>query len=356
MKILSNYENILVTGGAGFIGSNFSDYMLSKYPDSKVTIYDNFSRAGTEYNLEWLRENHSNENRLRVVKADIQDTKKLSRAVSGKDLILHAAAQVAVTTSMTDPRSDFETNALGTINLLEAARRSEDDPVLLYCSTNKVYGSIENLTLEEKASRYDFSDEYQGGVDEQQPLDPCTPYGCSKAVGDIYFQDYVESYGMKSVVFRMSCIYGIHQYGTEDQAWISHFIISLILNRPITIYGDGKQVRDILYINDLCHAFELAAEHIEKTQGEFYNIGGGPKNTYSLLELIDLLQEIADKRFEMSYGPWRPADQRVYYSNISKAEEDFEWSPRIDRETGVRRLYDWTLENRTLFEELYSEL
>ncbi len=351
---MPTYEDILVVGGAGFIGSNFSNYMLSKYPNSKVTIFDDFSRSGTEYNLNWLKENYPNEDRLKVIRADLRDIDTLSKAVSGKDLILHAAAQVAVTTSLSDPRSDFETNALGTLNLLEAARKSEVDTTLLYCSTNKVYGSLGDLPIEEGSSRYEFSSSRRSGIDELQVLDPCTPYGCSKAVGDIYFQDYADSYGMKSVVFRMSCIYGLHQYGTEDQAWISHFIISLILGRPITIYGDGKQIRDILYIDDLCQGFELAADNIKKTKGEFYNFGGGPENTYSLLELIEYLEQIAEKKFSIGFDEWRPADQRVYYSNIEKAKKDFGWFPRIGKETGVKLLYDWTLENRPLFERLYG--
>ena len=352
---MPRYEDILVTGGAGFIGSNFSNYMLSKNPDSKVTIFDDFSRSGTEYNLSWLRENYPSEDRLRVIKADLRDLDALSKAVSGKDLILHAAAQVAVTTSLSDPRSDFEINALGTLNLLEVTRKSKEDPVLLYCSTNKVYGLLDDVPLEEESSRYEFSGPYSRGVDESKPLDPCTPYGCSKAVGDIYFQDYVESYGTKSVVFRMSCIYGLHQYGTEDQAWISHFIISLILDRPITIYGDGKQVRDILYIDDLCNAYELSANQIQKTKGEVYNIGGGPQNTYSLLELIDYLEQITGKNISIGFDAWRLADQRVYYSDISEAERDFGWTPKVSKETGVRLLYDWTLENRILIEKLYAK-
>ena len=353
---LPTYEDILVTGGAGFIGSNFSNYMLSRYPNSKVTIYDDFSRSGTEYNLSWLKENYPTEDRLRVTRADLKDLDALSNAVSGKDLILHTAAQVAVTTSLLDPRSDFNTNALGTLNLLEATRKSRNDPVLLYCSTNKVYGSLDDVPLEEKTSRYEFTDPHRSGIDELQGLDPCTPYGCSKAVGDIYFQDYADSYGTKSVVFRMSCIYGLHQYGTEDQAWISHFIISLIKNRQITIYGDGKQVRDILYIDDLCRAFELAANHIETTKGEFYNLGGGPENTYSLLELIGYIEQISKKKLSIGYDRWRPADQKVYYSNIGKAEKEFGWFPEIGKETGVKLLYNWTLENRPFFRGLYKTL
>lgn len=351
--MLSTYKDILITGGAGFVGSNFSHYMLSKYPDSKVTIYDDFSRSGTEHNLSWLRETYPTDDRLKVVKAELQDLNELSKAVSGKDLILHAAAQVAVTTSLLDPKSDFNTNALGTLNLLEATRKSKEDPVLLYCSTNKVYGELHNTPLEEETTRYEFSSPHRNGIDESQPLDPCTPYGCSKATGDIYFQDYADMYGTKSVVFRMSCIYGIHQYGTEDQAWISHFAISLILDRPVTIYGDGKQVRDILYIDDLCRAFEQSADHIRKTRGQFYNMGGGPENTYSLIELIDYLEQLAQRKFSTSFDSWRPADQRVYYSNISKAEQDFGWTPQIDKEKGVKLLYEWTLKNKPLFERLH---
>ncbi|UCD72843.1 MAG: GDP-mannose 4,6-dehydratase, partial [Candidatus Bathyarchaeota archaeon] len=288
------------------------------------------------------------------VDASILDEHALSNAASGKDLILHTAAQVAVTTSLADPRHDFNINALGTLNLLEVARKSKVDPTLQYCSTNKVYGKLREVQLEEKTSRYEYSDAYRDGIDELQPLDPCTPYGCSKAVGDIYFREYAENYGIKTIVFRMSCIYGVQQYGTEDQAWISHFITSLILSRPITIYGDGKQVRDILYIDDLCLGLELAANNIEKTKGGFYNIGGGPQNTWSLLELIEFLEKIAEKKISVKYGSWRPADQKVYYSNINKAKKDFDWQPRIDKQTGVRLLYDWTLKNKTLFENLYG--
>ena len=354
MMRLTGYEDILVTGGAGFVGSNFCDYMLSNYPNSRVTIYDDFSRAGTEYNLNWLRRNYSGEERISVARARLQDSEPLSEAVWGKDLVLHAAAQVAVTTSLADPRQDFDTNAIGTLNLLEAARKSNSDPTLLYCSTNKVYGELKGVTIQEKSSRYDFSGILCKGIDESQHFDPCTPYGCSKAVGDMYFQDYSRSYGMKSVVFRMSCIYGVHQYGNEDQAWISHFIISLILGHPLTIYGDGKQVRDILYVDDLCRAFELATKNINKTKGKFFNIGGGPENTYSLLELMEYLERITKKKISKSFGPWRPADQKVYYSNISKAERAFGWSPKITKEAGVRKLYNWTLKNKSLIDTMYT--
>ncbi len=353
--MLSTYKDILITGGAGFVGSNFSHYMLSKYPNSRVTVYDDFSRSGTEHNLSWLKETYPTDDRLKVIKAELQDLNELSKAVSGKDLILHAAAQVAVTTSLLDPRSDFDTNALGTLNLLEATRKSKEDPVLLYCSTNKVYGELHNTPLEEENTRYEFSSPHRNGINESQPLDPCTPYGCSKAAGDIYFQDYADMYGTKSIVFRMSCIYGIHQYGTEDQAWISHFAISLILDHPVTIYGDGKQVRDILYIDDLCRAFEQSADHIRTTRGQFYNMGGGPGNTYSLIELIDYLEQLAQRKFSTSFDSWRPADQRVYYSNISKAEQDFGWTPQIDKEKGVKLLYEWTLKNKPLFERLHQK-
>ena len=343
---------VLVTGGAGFIGSNVVDYILSNNPEVQIMVYDNLSRRGVEKNIERLNELYRKSGRLKIVKGDIRDFEKLRKTAKDVSEIYHTAAQVAVTTSLQDPRTDFEINALGTLNVLELARRLETDPIVLYTSSNKVYGNLLGAKLEEHLTRYDFAEPNKSGISENQPLDPCTPYGCSKASGDAYTLDYAKTYGLKTIVFRMSCVYGTYQYGNEDQGWVAHFIISTILDKFITVYGDGKQVRDILYISDLINAFQQAIKNVNKTRGQAYNIGGGPNNTISLLELIQFLERIAGKKVNYNFAPWRPADQKVYYTNITKAKADFGWKPSINKEEGIRRLYAWVSENRKLFESL----
>jgi CDP-paratose 2-epimerase len=343
---------VLVTGGAGFIGSNVVDYILSNNPEVQIMVYDNLSRRGVEKNIERLNELYRKSGRLKIVKGDIRDFEKLRKTAKDVSEIYHTAAQVAVTTSLQDPRTDFEINALGTLNVLELARRLETDPIVLYTSSNKVYGNLLGAKLEEYLTRYDFAEPYKSGISENQPLDPCTPYGCSKAVGDAYTLDYAKTYGLKTIVFRMSCVYGTYQYGNEDQGWVAHFVISTILDKFITVYGDGKQVRDILYISDLINAFQQAIKNVNKTRGQAYNIGGGPNNTISLLELIQFLEGIAGKKVNYNFAPWRPADQKVYYTNITKAKADFGWKPSINKEEGIRRLYAWVSENQKLFESL----
>ena len=336
---------ILIIGGAGFIGCNIADHYLKG--NSKVSILDNFSRIGGLSNLEWLQNRYKK--RLHIVHGDIRvDREKLRALVGSHDVIFHMAAQVAVTTSITSPQEDFETNAVGSFNILEAIRKSKNKPVLIYASTNKVYGVLKNIKLIEKKERYDFKNPCKG-IAEDRPLDFHSPYGCSKGSADQYVRDYSRIYGLKTVVFRQSCIYGWRQFGIEDQGWVAHFIISSILNRPITIYGNGKQVRDILFIDDLIQAFELAITRLEVTAGEVYNIGGGPQNQISLLEFIKLLKNVLRKEISLSFADWRPGDQPIFVSDISKAKKDFGWKPKINVNEGINMLINWVKENKQLF-------
>jgi CDP-paratose 2-epimerase len=266
------------------------------------------------------------------------------------DVIIHTAAQVAVTTSISNPRIDFETNGLGTFNVLEAARLN--DSTVLYCSTNKVYGdNVNKIRVSEKQNRYEFTDiAYEYGVPETFQIDSCehTPYGCSKLTGDLYSQDYYKVYGLQTAIFRMSCIYGTRQFGVEDQGWVAWFTIATITGKPITIYGDGKQVRDILYVKDLVNAFDNFLQRKNKISGEVFNIGGGSENTLSLLELLDMLEKLTGKRSKLSFTDWRPSDQKVYISNISKANEKLEWSPKIKPKEGIKNLINWVSKNKYL--------
>jgi CDP-paratose 2-epimerase len=336
----------LITGGAGFIGSNLAHRLLSK--GQEVVIYDNLARRGTEKNVAWLRENHGEA--FQLIKGDVRDAQRLEKVVGEVDLIYHLAAQVAVTTSVLDPREDFGINALGTFNVLEAARRCKNEPIVVFTSTNKVYGALGSVEVVDKGSRYDFADLPQG-VSESYPLDFHSPYGCSKGAADQYVRDYARIYGLPTVVFRMSCIYGPRQLGNEDQGWLAHFLISSLLGRPITIYGDGKQVRDILYIDDLLDAFESAVERIEVAQGQVYNIGGGRENTISVwVEFKEILSELLGHSVEAEFSGWRPGDQPVYISDISKAHRELVWSPQVSVREGLRRLFDWVTSHRDLFE------
>jgi len=338
---------ILITGGAGFVGCNLADYFLNK--KHEVTVFDNLSRNGTEKNLEWLKSKHKVG--FEFIKDDIRNFDPLVNAVKDKDFIFHTAGQVAVTASVKTPREDFEINALGTFNVLEAARKINSDPIIVFTSTNKVYGNnVNKIPLTEKETRYEFADpKYKDGVPEDFPTDADehTPYGSSKYAADIYARDFFTIYGLRTVTFRMSCTYGIRQFGNEDQGWVAHFIISSFFNKPIVIYGNGKQVRDILFIDDLVRAFELACQNIEKTKGRVYNVGGGIKNTISLLELLDLLKSFGLKP-EYTFDDWRPADQKVYISDVKKATE-FGWEPKIPPEEGVKKLLEWVKQNKRLF-------
>jgi len=334
----------LVTGGSGFVGANLAHRLLSD--GHRVLLFDNLSRPGVEQNFQWLRETHGDRVQLDV--ADVRDRRALARAVKRATQVFHFAAQVAVTTSLTDPIEDFEVNAHGTLNLLEALRALPAPPPLVFTSTNKVYGGFEELPLARRASRYEPADPalLVSGVSEDRPLDFHSPYGCSKGTADQYVRDYARSFGLPTVVFRMSCIYGPHQFGTEDQGWVAHFLIRAIEGQPIVLYGDGRQVRDVLFVDDLVDAFLLARANIDALAGEAFNIGGGPANTTSLVELIDLIAELHGERPDVRFDDWRTGDQRYYVSDTRKFAAATGWRARHGVEEGVAALYGWLLETR----------
>lgn len=330
---------ILITGGAGFIGTNLADRLLSAGED--VLVYDNLSRPGVEQNLYWLLERHG-EDRARVEIADIRDVYLLRRAAADAKLVFHLAAQVAVTTSVADPVRDFETNLHGTLNLLEILRSLENPPPLVFTSTNKVYGGLEDIGLRRNGKRYEPAEAtILSGIREDRPMKFRSPYGCSKGAADQYVLDYCGIYGLQAVVFRMSCIYGPHQFGTEDQGWIAHFLIRALHDKPVTVYGDGMQVRDILFIDDLIDAFLLAGSRMEQLSGEAYNIGGGPENSVSIIELLNLIREIHGKTPPLVESEWRPGDQKYYVTDFGKFSRVTGWSPRIGRREGIAALYRW---------------
>ncbi len=341
--------SILVTGGAGFIGSNLVNSLLRDGHD--VTIFDALSRRGSERNITWLWSQYGH-SQLHCIQGDVRNFEAVQTVVREADVIYHLAGQVAVTSSVIHPRSDFEINALGTLNVLEAARLSGRQPILIFTSTNKVYGGMEDVAVVEEGTRYEYRD-FPYGIPESQPLDFHSPYGCSKGAMDQYVHDYARIYSLPTVVFRMSCIYGPRQYGTEDQGWLAHFMISAAMDRPVTIYGDGKQVRDVLFIDDLVRAFRLAVEKIDRTAGEIYNIGGGPSNTLSIWrEFGEILAELKGEDIPVRFDQWRPGDQLCYVSDTRKACSHMGWQPQVEKETGLSRLWDWVSSNAGLFRTL----
>ncbi|MCL4338784.1 GDP-mannose 4,6-dehydratase [Patescibacteria group bacterium] len=336
---------LLITGGAGFIGSNLSARFLKKGFD--VTIFDNFERLGTRENAKWLKSEYPNMN---IITGDIRKYKELEKAVKGKDIIFHLAAQVAVTTSVLDPRTDFDINAFGTFNLLEATRTTKSKPLIIFTSTNKVYGEMEDVVIKEKKDTYAYRD-YPEGISEKMNLDFHSPYGCSKGAADQYIRDYGRIYGIPTVVFRQSCIYGPRQFGIEDQGWIAWFIIATVLGKKITIYGDGKQVRDVLYIDDLVRLFEIAVSKKKKVAGKIYNVGGGKDNILSVWSQFGpILERLFGKTLTPAFADWRPGDQKVYVSDIRFVGKDLGWKPEIKVEKGIEKLYAWVMENKKLFE------
>lgn len=336
----------LITGGAGFIGSNYASRCISR--GDKIIIFDNLSRAGSIRNLTWLEETYG-KGSFEFIRGDIRDGAAIQAAARNVNRILHLAAQVAVTTSVTDPRNDFEINSLGTFNTLEAARLSGNKPGFLFSSTNKVYGGMENVRVVEKESRYDYAD-LPEGASEEQLLDFHSPYGCSKGSGDQYVRDYARIYDLPTVVFRQSCIYGKRQFGVEDQGWVAWFVIAAITGRPISIYGDGKQVRDILFVEDLCDAYDAAFQRLPAIGGQVFNIGGGRNNTISIwMEFKPILEKLLGKKIETTRSDWRPGDQPVFISDIRKANNLLNWSPKVGAEEGISRLFTWVKENKDLF-------
>ncbi len=352
---------VLITGGAGFIGVNLANHLLNQ--GHKVIIYDNLSRPGVEQNLAWLLSEHKREN-VWVEVADIRNTFKLKNAVNHAKMVFHLAAQVAVTTSLDDPIHDFEVNIKGTFNLLEAIRTAPHQPPLIFTSTNKVYGDLPNLEFEQTDTRYSPKDIgiKENGVSELQPLNFHSPYGSSKGAADQYVLDYARSFNLKTVVFRMSCIYGPHQFGTEDQGWVAHFLIQAIKGHPIHIYGDGKQVRDILYVEDLLKAFTSAWNNIDKISGHVFNIGGGVGNAISLLELLNLIEIKHKLKIDLAFGGARTGDQVYYVSDTSSFNRAVGWYPAVPIKKGLENIFDWLCEqhrpnsdNGTLNDNLVHE-
>ena len=337
---------VVVTGGAGFVGTNVAKRFLST--GQRVLILDNLSRAGVEKNLQWLQSTYGDLVEIEV--ADIRNEKAVQKVVRNASQVFHFAAQVAVTTSLDNPIDDFEINARGTLNLLEAIRHSGRRIPLLYTSSNKVYGDLADVAIGDGARRYEPEDlDLRGhGFSEARPLDFHSPYGCSKGAAGQYVLDYARTFKMPAVVFHMSCIYGLHQYGNEDQGWVAHFLIRALENEPITIYGDGKQVRDVLFVEDLVNAMLAAQQSIDRLSGQAFNIGGGPRNTISLLELLDCIEELNGKRPEVRFDSWRSADQLYYVSDIRKFSSATGWNPSISVRDGVSRLHRWLIETEKI--------
>jgi len=337
-------QRVLITGGAGFIGVNAARRFIDDGWD--VTVWDNLSRVGGKRNLEWLKD----AGQFAFTEIDLRREKEVLRGFDGQqfDFVLHCAGQVAVTSSVADPRDDLENNILGTFNMLEGVRAFSPEAFFVFASTNKVYGGMEEAHIIERGGRYEYEN-LPDGVAETQPLDFHSPYGCSKGAADQYVRDYARIYGLKTTCFRQSCIYGYRQFGVEDQGWVAWFLIAHALGRPITIFGDGKQTRDVLFIEDLIEAYQLAWQHREKVTGQVYNIGGGPRNLLSLLELIALLEEDGGRKVEHSFAEPRPGDQKVFVADIAKAQRDFGWEPAHFSKDGIRKLNAWINANLDLF-------
>jgi CDP-paratose 2-epimerase len=334
----------LITGGAGFVATNTALALLES--GHRVRVLDDLSRAGVEENLRWLEQ--AGGDQLEAVIGDVRDERTVASALRGVDSVFHFAAQVAVTTSLHDPLMDATRNVLGTLNLLEHARHRPRPPAIVFTSTNKVYGTLGDVELREFDGRWAPTDARlrTRGISEQRPLSFCTPYGCSKGAADQYVSDWASSFSVPTVVFRMSCIYGPHQFGTEDQGWVAHFLICALADEPITIYGDGKQVRDILFVSDLVRALLLAREHAPRLAGWAFNIGGGPANSVSLREVVALTGALCDRPPSLTYGDWRPGDQRWYVSDTSAFRRAVGWSPQAAPREGLAALRDWLISER----------
>ena len=316
----------LITGGAGFVGSNLAARLLAD-PRVHVRVLDNMSRSGVQHNVAWLQGLDTG-HRLQVIRSDVRDARSVRDAARGATEIYHFAAQVAVTTSLNDPAQDFQVNALGTLNVLEAARLSGERPFVLFTSTNKVYGSLEHVPVEVAGTRYRAANPDFRGVDEQERLDFHSPYGCSKGAADQYVRDYARIYDLPTVVLRMSCIAGPRQFGNEDQGWVAHFLYSALAGKPITVYGDGFQVRDVLHVHDLLDAMEAARLHSASTQGQIYNLGGGMERVVSVVDLLQEIQARTGTRLRLRYEATRPGDQPLYISNTGKLTAHTGWHPR----------------------------
>ncbi len=337
---------VLITGGAGFIGSNLADRLASDGHD--VVVFDALARAGVDRNLAWLEARHPR--RIRCVKADVRDRAAVATAAAAADVVYHLAAQVAVTTSMHAPREDFEVNLLGTLNVLEAVREAGRRAPVVFASTNKVYGDLGDIALELKGDSYIPVDRAirASGVGEDRPLDFHTPYGCSKGGADQYVLDYARSYGIPTCVLRMSCIYGPRQMGTEDQGWVAHFLIRALHGEVISIYGDGRQVRDILHVKDAVAAYVAAWKQIETVSGKAFNLGGGPENAVSLRQVLACIEDLVGRSIRLSYSDWRPGDQRYYVSNASAARRVLGLAAATPWRDGIADLATWLASEHNL--------
>ena len=335
---------VLVTGGCGFIGSNAAARHMEL--GHAVTVLDNLSRKGTPKNLKWLKEN----GKFKFIKKDVRNAaalQKLFKTVKF-DLVYHFAGQVAVTTSVVDPRTDFEINALGTLNVLEAMRLAKSKALIIFASTNKVYGEMLEAIITEGKTSVSYRD-YPGGIPETFGLDFHSPYGCSKGAADQYVRDYHRIYGLKTVVFRQSCIYGERQFGVEDQGWAAYFIIQSAFGKPLRIYGDGKQVRDVLYIHDLLDAYGAAWKNPSHSAGQIFNIGGGPDNQISLLEFVAFLENSRGTKIKLGFHPARPGDQRIFVSDNGKLKRELHWKVKTSLEVGFSNLNRWVEDHRSIF-------
>src|SRR3954464_1984010 len=349
---LRDFRSVVIFGGAGFIGSNLAHHVL---PDTKakVHVFDNLSRPGSRHNLEWLQEAAKDSGRLKITIGDVRNYTLVERAVRHATEIYHLAAQVAVTDSIEDPRLDFEVNAGGTLNILEAARRSGHRPFILYTSTNKVYGALSGQSLIAYQRSYRLAP--QDSVPEAQPLNFHSPYGCSKGAADQYVRDYARIYGLPTVVFRMSCIAGTRQFGTEDQGGVAHFIYSALQGEPLTIYGDGRQTRDVLWVGDLIKAMNSVRESLPQTAGEVFNVGGGCENTTSLLELMDSIEGLTGRKMGHTFANARPGDQMFYVTNHEKLTRMTGWKPATTLPDVVRQIARWWKANQELFGKVHAE-
>ncbi|WP_156678235.1 SDR family NAD(P)-dependent oxidoreductase [Sphingomonas profundi] len=346
MSAADDRRPILVTGGAGFIGCNLADRLAGAGHD--VIVYDALSRAGVETNLDWLVRSHGD--RIRPIVADIRDEARLVEAAAGAKAVFHMAAQVAVTTSLVDPREDFAINIASTLALLEALRARAPQTPLIFASTNKVYGDLADVdfVLEDQAYRPADPAIRAHGIGEARPLDFHTPYGCSKGAADQYVLDYARSFGLRTAVLRMSCIYGRRQMGTEDQGWVAHFLIRALEGKPITLYGDGHQVRDILDVADAVDAYLAAWQRIDTIAGRAFNLGGGPANAVSLRQLLGHIGALTGRAVDVDYSDWRAGDQRYFVADTRAAETALGLSGRVDWRSGVAALANWLSEARGL--------
>lgn len=347
----TRFRSVVIFGGAGFIGSNWANWLLQN-SSAKVHIFDNLSRPGVRNNLDWLQTNSRGSSRLTITVGDVRNARMVESAVRHATEIYHLAGQVAVTASLADPRYDFEVNVGGTLNILEAARKLNHKPFLLFTSTNKVYGKIADSAISRQNGRYRLLD--GAGISENQPLDFYSPYGCSKGAADQYVHDYSRIYGMPTVVFRMSCIAGPRQFGTEDQGWVAHFLYSALQRRPIVIYGNGRQVRDVLCVEDLLQAFHLVSRSAA-AYGQVFNVGGGPANAVSLLELIEAITSLTGEELAFTTAQPRPGDQLVYVTDHQKLTRMTGWQPQFSVAQTLQLLYDWRRKNHSLFEEPVRE-